>query len=256
MTYNLHVGIDYSGAETATSRLPALRVFAAGDAEPTPVTTPNAPAGERRNWSRKEIADWLVTQARSGTRFVAGIDHGFSFPITYFERYRLAAWPTFLDDFCEQWPTHRPHTYVDFIRDFNPTRVGTPDEYRLTERRAGSSRSVFRFDGHRATGKATHAGIPWLRSIRQEAGDLVHVWPFDGWDVPPDKSVLVEVDPVILRTQPTRRARAAARPDAYNTARWLAEAGRAGTLERYLAPPLTDDEKAVTRVEGWILGVT
>ena len=34
--FDLHIGIDYSGAETATARLPALRVFAAGDAEPAP----------------------------------------------------------------------------------------------------------------------------------------------------------------------------------------------------------------------------
>ena len=252
--FDLRIGIDYSGAETATSRLPALRVFAAGDDEPAAVTTPAAPVGERRNWSRREIAEWLVVQVRSGRRFVAGIDHAFSFPAAYFQRYRLADWPAFLDDFSREWPTDRPHTYVDFIRDFEPTRVGTPDEYRLTEQRAGTSRSVFRFDGHRANGKSTHAGIPWLRYVRQQAGNLVHVWPFDGWEVPPDKSVLVEVDPGALGAGATKRSRAA-EPHASNTARWLAGADRDRLLERHFTPPLTDDEMAVARIEGWILGV-
>jgi hypothetical protein len=252
--FDLYIGINYSGAETATSRLPSLRVFAAGDTDPSPVTTPAAPAGEKRNWSRREIADWLIAQARSRQRFVAGIDHAFSFPTAYFGRYRLSDWPAFLEDFSREWPTDRPNTYVDFIRDFDPTRVGTPDEYRLTERRAGSKRSVFRFDGHRANGKSTHAGIPWLRYIRQQASDLVHVWPFDGWEVPPGKSVLVEVDPAILGTGMTKRSRAA-EPDACNTAKWLAEADRGDTLERYFAPPLTDDENAVALIEGWIMGV-
>lgn len=177
-------------------------------------------------------------------------------PAAYYGRYRLADWPAFLGDFCRAWPTDRPNPYVDFIRDYEPTRVGTPDEYRLAERRAGSSRSVFRFDGHRANGKSTHAGIPWLRYIRHQAGDLVHVWPFDGWEVPPNKSVLVEVDPVIFGTVTTKRSRAVAQPDAYNTARWLADTDRDGTLERHFAPPLTDDEKAVAQIEGRILGVT
>jgi hypothetical protein len=32
--------------------------------------------------------------------------------------------------------------------------------------------------------KSTHAGIPWLRFIRQRLSSRVHFWPFDGWDFP------------------------------------------------------------------------
>jgi hypothetical protein len=35
-----------------------------------------------------------------------------------------------------------------------------------------------------AVAKSTHAGIPWLRFIRQRLGARVHFWPFDGWDIP------------------------------------------------------------------------
>ena len=41
--------------------------------------------------------------------------------------------------------------------------------------------------------KSTHAGLPWLPRIRNEVGDKVHVWPFDGWDVPDGKSVIANL---------------------------------------------------------------
>jgi hypothetical protein len=47
-----------------------------------------------------------------------GIDHGFSFPIGYFDKHGLKHnWPTFLDDFQRHWPTDEDNTYVDFVRD-------------------------------------------------------------------------------------------------------------------------------------------
>jgi hypothetical protein len=45
--------------------------------------------------------------------------------------------------------------------------------------------------------KTTHAGIPWLRYIRQHNTDRVHFWPFDGWSVPPNRSAVVGVYPAL-----------------------------------------------------------
>ena len=50
-------------------------------------------------------------------RFIAGIDHGFSFPLACFGRYGLASWPEFLADFVRHWPTDGDHVYVDFVRE-------------------------------------------------------------------------------------------------------------------------------------------
>jgi len=48
---------------------------------------------------------------------LVGIDHGFSFPLRYFEVHDLLPdWPAFLDDFQRHWPTDKDHTYVDFVR--------------------------------------------------------------------------------------------------------------------------------------------
>jgi hypothetical protein len=41
--------------------------------------------------------------------------------------------------------------------------------------------------------KSTHAGIPWLRFIRQRLSNRVQFWPFDGWDIPAGRSAIVEV---------------------------------------------------------------
>ena len=126
MTFDLHIGIDYSGRETPTSRTPGLQVYAAsGDEEPRAVRSPKAPHGANWNWCRKEIAEWLIEQARSKATFIAGIDHGFSFPISYFEKYKLKTWEGFLDDFCRHWPTDGDHTYVEFIREKGPDRIGS-----------------------------------------------------------------------------------------------------------------------------------
>ena len=45
--------------------------------------------------------------------------------------------------------------------------------------------------------KSTHAGIPWLRFIRQRLGERVHFWPFDGWEIPAGRSAVAEVYPAL-----------------------------------------------------------
>ncbi len=117
MSFDLFIGIDYSGAQTPTSRLAGLQVYAL----------------------RPGVAE------------------------------------------AEAW--------------FSPTRsndgqrVGTADEFRLTERWTSSAKSVFQLDEQGTVGKSTHAGIPWLRWLRDELGARAHFWPFDGWTVPAEAAV-------------------------------------------------------------------
>ncbi len=66
---------------------------------------------------------------------------------------------------------------------------------RLTEERSGSAKSVFHFDVQGSVAKSTHAGIPWLRFIRQRLGERAHFWPVDGWDIPVGRSAIAEVYP-------------------------------------------------------------
>ena len=257
--FDLHIGIDYSGRETPTSRTPALQVYAAFDKDaPRRIVSPSATAKLHKNWCRQEIAAWLITEARKDITFIAGIDHGFSVPIDYFERYKIASWPEFLRDFSEQWPTDAEHTYVDRIRDRAegpPDRGGATTDLRLTETWTSSAKSVFHFDVQGSVAKSTHAGIPWLHRIRNDVGDRVHFWPFDGWSVPAGKSVIAEIYPSIFRRRYPRQDRTADQQDAFSVCRWLTETDTRGLLDHYFHPPLTEAEKHIAEREGWILGV-
>lgn len=252
------IGIDYSGAETPTSSLKGLRVYASeAGVAPCEVSPPPSP---RTYWTRKGLAHWLIERLAGPVPTLVGIDHGFSFPLRYFERHRLAPhWPTFLDDFQRHWPTDEDHVYVDFVRygsaGNGAARQGETRWRRLTEERAGGAKSVFHFDVQGQVAKSTHAGIPWLRLIRQSLGARLHFWPFDGWHVPMGLSVVAEVYPPLWSADFAREDRSGDQHDAYAIAARLAAASADGTLARWLRPTLTEPERAVAQVEGWILGV-
>jgi hypothetical protein len=255
MTFGMYLGIDYSGAETAQSRLKGLQVYATDGGPPGRVIAVPDEGKTHWNWSRAGIAGYLIEVAGADPPFIAGIDHGFGFPLSYLERYGLGTWDDFLADFVRHWPTHDPYTYVDFIRDRGTARMGWANEFRLCERWTSSAKSVFHFGCQGQVAKSTHAGIPWLWHIRNEVGDRIHFWPFDGWEIPAGRSVIAEVYPSILRNRHDREGRTVDEHDAYSVARWLMETHRNGFVERYLHPPLTEDEREIARLEGWILGI-
>ena len=153
--FDRYIGIDYSGAKTPASSLPGLRVYMADQAsQPLEVQPPPSP---RKYWTRRGIAEWMVERLSEERPTLAGIDHGFSFPLQYFESHCLPHdWPFFLDDFHCHWPTDGDHTYVDFVRNGNvgngAARTGNPRWRRLTEVRA-KAKSVFHFDVQGSVGE-------------------------------------------------------------------------------------------------------
>jgi hypothetical protein len=255
--FERYIGIDYSGAETCESSLKGLRVYVADRANvPREISPPPSP---RKNWTRKAIAYWLIERLSEASPTLVGIDHGFSFPLRYFEKYDIPHdWPTFLDDFQKHWPTDERNTYVDFVREGEcgngAARCGNSRWRRITETRAGA-KSVFHFDVPGSVAKSTHAGIPWLRFLRMRAGDRVHFWPFDGWTMPPGKSAVVEIYPALWSHSFPRGGRDSHQQDAYATAEWLRQSDQDGSLTRFFSPSLTEQERKVAAIEGWILGI-
>jgi hypothetical protein len=113
--FTRYIGIDYSGAETPTASLKGLRVYRAEGSELPAEEHP--PPSPRKYWTRRGIAEWLVAKLAKDVPTLVGIDHGFSFPLRYFEAHGLIPdWSTFLDDFHRHWPTDED-IYVDFVRD-------------------------------------------------------------------------------------------------------------------------------------------
>ena len=257
-TFKRYIGIDYSGAQTPTSSIKGLRVYEADHLTiPQEVEPPPSP---RKYWTRRGIADWLVARLSGRPLTLVGIDHGFSFPLRYFEQHGLPFdWPFFLDDFQRHWPTEEDHTYVDFVREGScgnaAARSGNPHWRRITELRAGAAKSVFHFDVQGSVAKSTHAGLPWLLYLRRHLRDCVHFWPFDGWSVPPNCSVIAEVYPSLWSRTMPRGRRTPDQHDAFTTAEWLRRAAANDTLTRFFSPELRPEERTAAEIEGWILGV-
>ncbi len=216
------------------------------------------PAGPKKYWTRRGIAELLVELLSGGTPTLVGIDHGFSFPLRYFEKYNLRLdWDAFLEDFQRHWPTNEDHMYVDFVRDGlhgnGAAREGRPTWRRITEVRTRRAKSVFHFDVIGSVAKSTHSGLPWLLYIRSRTN--AHFWPFDGWQIPPGRSVLAEVYPALWSKTFAQEARDGHQHDAYSIAAWLRYADKDGSLSRFFDPYLENQERKIAEIEGWILGV-
>jgi hypothetical protein len=102
-------------------------------------------------------------------------------------------------------------------------------------------------------------GITWRNEIGTDRiiadYNRVHFWPFDGWNVPPNYSVVAAVYPALWsRTFPSI-GRTTDQQGAFATAEWLRRAGANGSLVQFLMPELEPHERKVAEIEGWILGV-
>jgi len=204
------------------------------------------------NWCRKALAEWLVQKLSGNQRVIVGIDHGFSFPISYMGDHNLPDWRSFLDHFASKYPTHEEA--VQNLLDDGRLPVGDPGQMRLTEAWTPSAKSVFKFRGQGTVAYATHAGIPWLKYLTENV--RVHFWPFDGFDVPKGVSVVAEVYPAMFKMRYSfQRKMNEHQRDAYAVCKWLQDRDQNDLLEPYFSPPLRRGEMEQAMLEGWLLGV-
>lgn len=254
--FERYIGIDYSGAQTPTSSLKGLRVYETVIGQATQEVLP--PPSPRKYWTRHGIAIWLLEQLAADLPIIVGIDHGFSFPVKYFEAHGLPMdWDAFLEDFADHWPTFHEHVYVDFVRNgsvgYGASRQGDARWRRECEIRS-RAKSVFHFDVQGSVAKSTHAGIPWLLFLRGHI-EKVHFWPFDGWQVLAGKSVVLEAYPALYKRSYAADDRTPDQHDAFSIASWLRDADADGRLQMALQPQLSPLLLKQAQVEGWILGV-
>lgn len=256
--FERYIGVDYSGAMSPRSRLPGLRVYAAtrrGEALEV------RPRDDRRvHWTRFELAEWLANALADGPPTLLAIDHGLSFPLAYFQRHQLPLeWDYFLDDFVRHWPTDEDWNCVDFVREgltgSGAARGGDSKWRRLCETRTQRAKSVFHFDVPGSVAKSTHAGLPWIRRLRQALGRRAFFWPFDGWQPRFGAHVVAEGYPSLWSREFERGARTQDQHDAWTLATVLRSAEENGLLTRWFEPELSARERQLARVEGWILGV-
>ncbi len=264
------IGIDYSGAQHCDAGLSGIRVFEARfnhdevlELRPT--------ESERVHWSRSTLAHWLHSQLSSEKDgpILVGIDHALSFPIEYFALHGLEQnWDTFLSDFCSHWPADLPQvtvrTLLEEHKRVGASRLGNARWRRLAEQKSRGAKSVFHFGVPGAVASSTHAGLPWIRFLRNAPAlsHRIHFWPFDGWTPSPSQSVISEVYPALWNKSIPRGALSQDQHDARTVALSLKTAAANGELLRWFSPEnwerirLSADEKSYARIEGWILGLT
>ncbi|MGB9577922.1 MAG: hypothetical protein ACPL3S_01480 [Halothiobacillaceae bacterium] len=243
------IGIDYSGAKGPSDPVPGIKVFEAQEGEPPGEVLPL----RGRHWSRAMLADWLGGALEEGPPTLVGLDHGFAFPKLYYLRHQLQDWPQFLRHFRQVMPTDR--LAIDELRHQHRLLAESSTLLRLCESWTASAKSVFQFDMQGSVAKSTYAGLPWLAQLRERLGERVFFWPFDGWEPPAGVHVICEVYPALYKR---RYRKSGLGPDAFDAwviVQWLRDMQARGVLADYFDPPLTEEERAQVRLEGWILGV-
>jgi hypothetical protein len=255
--FDRYLGIDYSGAQTAESSLTGLRVFEASPAgDPIEI---HPPPGPKKYWTRRGLATWLAGELKSGPATLVGIDHGFSFPLRYFQEHNLPMdWPLFLEDFQNHWPTDAPHTCVDFIRKgmcgSGKARSGDSRWRRLTELQCRFAKSVFHFDVQGSVAKSTHSGLPWLLYLRRQLREKVHFWPFDGWHPPKGTTVIAEIYPALWSRLFKNTTFNTHQQDAFASASWMKLQDSQNLLTKHFNLDLSASVRKIAEIEGWILG--
>lgn len=254
--FERYIGIDYSGAAKPITPIQGLRVFVAdrqeGPREERDSVLPN------RNWTRARLASWLLARLREETPTIVGLDHAFSYPLEAMDEVASTGWDDFLAWFEERWATR-----TSAVRDSlsaNQEALSTQGKaLRLTDRYAPTAMPICK--GWKAEGPnvfySTHAGIPWLRWLRERVGKHVHFWPFDGFEVAPGMSVIAEVYPRVFRRRYEPRASFTPdQRDAWLVCQWLRDRDDRNCLGPWFQPPLDADEQWQAQREGWILGVS
>lgn len=245
--FQTHIGIDYSGAATPETRLPGIRISTARGGAVAP--------GKGTHWSRRDAAGWLLEVLEKTGPAIVGIDHGFSFPLAWFDAHGVEKnWGAFLAAFCRVCPANRPGSRVDGFRGKPGSLPGNARWRRRCEVRCGA-KSVFHFGVPGSVAKSTHAGIPWLDFLRGKLGTKIHFWPFDGFGVPAGKHVVAEVYPSLWRRGAPPPGTSADAYDAWTVASALSEADASGAIDSMLQPELPEADRPAAQVEGWILGV-
>ena len=205
MTFDLFVGIDWSGARGEMHR--GISVFAAerGDAPPRPVSPP----GGAKRWSRPAVMDYL--QYASETKQVlAGIDFAFAHPFHDTGSYYPNATgspdnPRGLWQLIDEINQQQPYLYGGAIWDnakFGPYynayggRRGAlfSSRRRRTELDACAVKApspTFNCVGPAGVGTGSLAGMRMLHHL----ADTTHIWPFGDASCPTASLVLVEIFP-------------------------------------------------------------
>jgi len=126
-------------------------------------------------------------------------------------------------------------------------------EKRLVEKIHPRMKSVFQLGGIGSVGLQSLYGIGHLARLIafcSENNIPLHLWPFDGWEIPENHHVMIEIYPGFYNPYQKSDVN-----DAVETVNWFQQQVRSGTLAKAFEPNLPDSLTETVQREGWVPGV-
>jgi hypothetical protein len=149
------------------------------------------------------------------------------------------------------------HTFPYEFKVHEPSIPFTLHEHRLVERRAVGMKTFYQIGGAGSIGLQSLHGMYHLHELLERCkreGIPLYAWPYDGWNVPDEGHLLVEVYPTLyLKGSKAKRSDAG---DAAACTAWVSEQDRQGALGMLLScPPIEEEYLQRALLEGWIAGL-
>jgi hypothetical protein len=200
--FDCFIGIDWSGDNKPWQK--GLKVAIAYPGRAAPRLEP-CPAQHRGRWSRAEVMNWIEDWFQD-RRALIGFDFAFGFPPSALAGNVVLDWE-YVERMCAPYPNFyggaffRPpacaHSHL-VNSPWLPKHSYSADHLRMTEIVAKETvgarpQSVFNAVGPAQVGPSSISGMRALRSLQQNCGDRISIWPFG--EVRRAGPVIVEIFP-------------------------------------------------------------
>ena len=199
--FDCFVGIDWSGDKNPWQKGLKIAIAYPGRAAPRLEEC----SGGKSGWSRADAIRWIEDRFQD-KRALIGLDFAFGFPPVSLPGNVVLDW-----DYAERVCAFHPNFYGGaFFRPpvcihshlvnsrWLPKRSYSAEHLRMTdivamETTGARPQSIFNAVGPAQVGPSSISGMRALRSLRQNCGGRIAIWPFD--EVGPTGSVIVEIFP-------------------------------------------------------------
>jgi hypothetical protein len=235
-----------------------------------------------RNQLRQKMEHVLVDATTKNQVVLIGLDHNFGFPVGFAKQVVTGHVMGWFEQFNCLTEKRRlvnlgPRNWADLINqklsipalrekgpfwgpNFNPSRKPVRmfsklqmSARRLVEERCHGMKSIFQLGGAGSVGLQSLHGMVQLFKIIEfcrRQNIPVHIWPFDGWNVPQNKHLIIEIYPAIYNA-----GKKGDMEDSWASMYWFREKLKTDTLSGFFHPRLSPDEKKRALVEGWVPGI-
>jgi hypothetical protein len=276
--FDIYAFADYSGYRTESDQKKSIALSVIGLNENEQSYT--------RESLRVKIQSILVKASDENERVIFGFDHSYSFPVGFYDAITGAEWGKWeqliellgygspelppINDEPREWAKIANNILCKNLRidgggpfwganfKYQQTKPKFPyeesfKEKRLTEERCPKTKPIYQLGGNGAVGLQSLYGIQHLAKLRHDLkiiGIKLFCWPFEGWELPSNGHVLVEIYPGLFNKKSKGDAE-----DAKACSEWLYEQDKTNRLVKWFNPKIKDDELKRASLEGWILGV-